>query len=316
MIQALTPPSLSFAPFAPLSMPAWIAYGITVLIYVIFVSFYIWTTDKSITSINDRIKKSIKSLSDVFFGFTKDVPIKLIWPLWLLFIVSFFQFYNTFILSAVLYPFPVLRPFSTSDELAKQLLSGKYRLLAHRDPPPVPNECFGKPCEDLIRTAIQNHGFEYIANASGNNILSAIADQNPKASSKFVQVQGMPFVNLYLSEYLKNRNKLWIIDNGFENWSVYVWRQNFTHARELDRYLREIGEFKYYTLFRSAKNTYGNKPQTGMQISEIPKKNAIGLRRLRGLYLMYFCGVLAGLVTFLVECMNPLYSHCRPLNVC
>lgn len=308
VIQALKSQTVLFSPFAPLSWLVWIAYLSSFFTFAALVCFYSYVRYGSVQSLAARFSASAYLIAESCCGFVKNLSFEFIWPLWFLLMGSMIIFYDSYILSAVLHPFPVLKPMSNLNQFSEQLLSGKYRLLTYRSPPSVPVGCSG-PCKSKFQAAIAQHGYKHVPNATGAEFLSAIADQNPEDESKLVLLDGMPFVNMYLSEYFEKRDRLWIIDeqDGSELWSAYVWRKDFEYAEHFNRHLGRIGDYKFNALNRYIR-PIGAKPHTEDRIYEKGRRHAIKISEVSTLFYFYFGGLAGAGVLLLVE---RVWSRCK-----
>lgn len=309
VIKTPKPPPLSFAPFAPFSRPVWFACFIVYVAFLGFLTFYYYLQSGSVDGILVQIRKAEAALRDTCLGIVKHVPFEIVWPFWIILLTFMFMFYNTYILSAVLHPYPVMKPFSDTTDLASALLSGKFRLLTHRAPPSVPSACMHKECQRVFEAAIQKYNYEFIPSATGNQLLGALADQDPEHEPKLALVQGEPFIKLYLNEYRKNQGFLWIIDDegSFEKWSAYVWRKNLSFTEQFNAHLLNIGDYKSNALSRYLQ-LHGTRPYMGDRVSEVAQQQAIGFRRFRTLFYVHFGGMVIATVVFFME---HLHARCR-----
>lgn len=253
-----------FKPAAPFNTEVWRAIALCTLVWYGFVAFYLLCCLKM--SCTRSVYKAATHVVNFTIGTDEEEPVEWFWLIWFCFVGCILMLYNNYIVRAVLFSYPLEKPFKTSLEFSEALAEGKYTLLDYRDPPDV-EICYDNMC-DNFKIAIQNRNYVFSENSTGFALLEKLV-----SNDKLVFMKGKTFLETYLSDY-PNRDKLWLFeDDAVSQRSVFLWRKNdFPYEKEFNHVLWNLAEFKLTVRTRRL-NTSGRKVRIGNTLVASVKEN-------------------------------------------
>lgn len=245
-----------FHPLAPFSRSVWLAFGLCSLLWYFFLVFYLVCFTKM--PLLKSLYKAASELAKFTFGFEEPAIIETFWLLWFGFLGVILMLYNNYIIRAVVFSYPIEKPFKNGQDFAKSVADGRFFLLDYRDPPE--SMCYGTMCDNL-NIGINRGHYVYSSNSSGGALLEKLVN-----NGKLVMMRGRTFLETYLADFT-NRDELWLFDDDSmtESRSVFMWRKNFIHEKAFNHILWNLAEFKLNVRLRRLQ-TGGRKVRVGNKL--------------------------------------------------
>lgn len=287
-------PEYSFNPSAPFQLPVWVfALACIILWYLLMLVRHV-----IILKMNFKTSASECGTNMVNYsvGFADPDEGKLYWIVWICFFGFLTIIYDTYIKTALLYTYPIQRPFNDAREFAEKMLEGTYLLLDTRDPAKEPS-CVDNYTCSTFKKAIDEGNYFYSRSGDGIDMVNLLANDD-----RLVLPKGKIFLDTYLSDF-PNRELFWLFEDDAMSGkrSVFLWRKEFYYRQHFDLVLMMMSDFKMSVRSRYVR-MYGSQPKSNQYIKpEVIDKDSLGLSRLQGPFYLYLFLIAVSLFVFVIE---------------
>lgn len=141
--------------------------------------------------------------------------------------------YSTFIMTALLKPICINKPFSNLEEMTNELYNGNFRLISYYNPP---RACYGGSCKKFHK-AISHHGFVLFPPLVTESDISQVLDHIVKNDNTVFALSERT-AKLALHLY-RQRSKIWLIKDKTATSEFYsfFFGRNFQFGRLFDKAL-------------------------------------------------------------------------------